>query len=111
METTDTCTHNRIGNELRIKITGDFDLVAVPVYRDGIIAEIGTATLDAIAFDLTETIFIDSAGLALIIELYKTKRADICVMVLKGSQAARAFDLTRLTSIVRVEVLDRPKSD
>jgi anti-anti-sigma factor len=97
-------THERGGVPF-VVATGDVDLCTTPILRDALTescekrAEPGT-----VAIDMREVPFIDSAGLALLVEMRKRyfDRCQIALVIARGSQPERVLKLGRFDTFLKV---------
>lgn len=84
---------------------GDVDLATTPALREVLVsacsAQSGTHNL---AVDLREVAFIDSAGLALLVEMRKQFRdnCEIVLIIAKGSQPERVLRLGRFDTFLQI---------
>lgn len=100
----DSCTVSLAGDDLKITIAGDFDLIVTPAYRVDVLNQLSSNAVKSIDIDLTGTTFVDSAGLSLILQIYKLGYTDICLRVLAGTQIARACELMMFHTLFKVDV-------
>ena len=89
-----------------VAATGDVDLCTAPLLRDALVAAFGqpAPTSGTIALDMREVGFIDSAGLALLVEIRKLyfEKTKLALIVAKGSQPERVLRLGRFDTFLKV---------
>jgi anti-sigma B factor antagonist len=88
---------------LVIKLSGEIDLQHSPKLRQLLQTKI-TAKTPALLLDFTEVKYIDSSGLATLVEYYKNSRAYSGRMAVAGlsNRVRSIFDLVRLSEIFGV---------
>jgi anti-sigma B factor antagonist len=84
----------RLGHGVVVAVNGELDLVSAPIVGSEL--EKAAQSLDLVAIDLTETTFIDSAGLHMLITADRSLRERGGHLVIVGSppQASRVMELT-----------------
>ena len=90
-----------------VAATGDVDLCTTPTLRDALEAvftEASAASSGVVALDMREVGFIDSAGLALLVEIRKRfyEKSKLALLVQKGSQPERVLRLGRFDTFLKV---------
>jgi anti-anti-sigma factor len=84
---------------------GDVDLSTSPMLRQALEqACAGPTTSGTVAIDLREVAFIDSAGLALLVEMRKrfVDKCHLTLLISAGSQPERVLKLGRFDTFLRV---------
>jgi anti-sigma B factor antagonist len=87
-----------------IKVTGELDLTTVSMLREPLLTQVANTNADVMV-DLKEVDFIDSAGLALLVEARKRLVADsrlLYIIVAKGQQPERVLHLVRFDTIMKL---------
>lgn len=95
----------RSGSILMAKIRGELDLSTSPAFRDQIEAELQqTKDLQHLILDFTETNFIDSSGLGVILGRYKTisQRGGRLSAVNVPLHLQKLFELSGLLKIMTI---------
>lgn len=90
------------GSLVRIACRGEVDLANVADVEDGIFSAI-TNLVTAVSVDLTDVVYIDSAGLQVLFGLaarLRVLQTDLEVVAPVGSPARRAVELSGLGSLV-----------
>ncbi len=99
-------THTELGGSLPIVAAqGDIDLSTAPILRTALLEAFRHASPSgSIALDLREVGFIDSAGLALLVEIRKTyyDKTKLALLVQKSSQPERVLRLGRFDTFLKV---------
>ena len=106
MPTLDVTTEQR-GDQLRIALAGELDIVNAPNLEDKL-AAIEADAADTLILDLRDLDFIDSTGLrALIAANERARSAGRRLVVVRGAKAVdRLLALTQLDQ--RLEIVDDP---
>lgn len=83
---------------------GDVDLSTAPLLRTALKEVCEKATSGVVGVDMREVPFIDSAGLALLVEIRKRyyERSQIALIIEKGSQPERVLRLGRFDTFLQV---------
>ena len=87
-----------------VAANGDVDLSTAPLLKREMEAAIGSAGKGAILLDIRQVGFIDSAGLALLVDIRK-RFATVCkliVVITAGSQPERVLKLGRFDTFLQV---------
>lgn len=82
-----------------VRLTGEIDISNVEAFRETLAATVGAA--DAVVFDLSGIEFMDTSGLALLIDIANT--AASCVLRDPSSQVRRVVEASGLTGVLRIE--------
>jgi len=98
-------TYQRDGMPI-VAARGDVDLCTTPTLREAIESSCsGSADQQkTLAVDIREVTFIDSAGLALLVEMRKRflDRCQLALIIAQGSQPERVLKLGRFDTFLRV---------
>ncbi|HEY7151926.1 MAG TPA: STAS domain-containing protein [Solirubrobacterales bacterium] len=102
----DLTTEQR-GDQLRVAIAGELDIVNSPHFEEEL-AALESAATDTLILDLRDVAFIDSTGLrALIAANERARSAGRRLVVVRGAKAVdRLLSLTQLDQ--RLEIVDDP---
>jgi anti-anti-sigma factor len=89
---------------LTFVITGEIDLTTAPRAWETISTAIRETPRPAVTVDMRDLIYIDSAGLALLLDLYHAKPADgmVGLLVSPGSQPDRVLRLGHFNQIFSI---------
>lgn len=92
------------GEKTKVILHEDLDLYSVPVVRPIIMEAIETHPAGEFVIDLSEVIFVDSAGLALLLALRKNPSLDgrLSVIVAEESHPQRVLQMTHLDTYINV---------
>ena len=88
-----------------IGVNGELDLTTVGQLRDVLLAHVNQLGSDRVVVDLTLVEFIDSAGLALLVEARKRLAADsrtLFLIITQGKQPERVLRLVRFDTIMKL---------
>jgi anti-anti-sigma factor len=88
-----------------VSAVGEVDLTTVGTLRDPVISAVTSTDTPAVVVDLTKVDFIDSAGLALLVEARKLMAPDsrtLYVLLTKGRQPERVLKLGRFDTIMQL---------
>ena len=88
-----------------VEAVGDVDLCTAPLLRDALVTAFAQpAPAGTIALDMRDVGFIDSAGLALLVEIRKMfyEKTKLALLVQKGSQPERVLRLGRFDTFLKV---------
>ena len=88
-----------------VAATGDVDLCTAPLLRQALVSAFAQpAPSGTIALDMRDVGFIDSAGLALLVEIRKMfyDKTKLALLVQKGSQPERVLKLGRFDTFLQV---------
>jgi anti-sigma B factor antagonist len=88
-----------------IKVVGELDLTTVGQLRDVLLAQVNQQHSDRVIVDLTQVEFIDSAGLALLVEARKRLASDsrtLYLVITQGKQPERVLRLVRFDTIMKL---------
>ena len=96
-------TERTDGEVLIVKLSGDIDLQHSPKLRQLLQAKI-TNRVPVLLLDFTEVAYIDSSGLATLVEYYKNSRGYSGRLAVAGlsNRVRSIFDLVRLSEIFGV---------
>ena len=89
---------------LVLDVSGELDLTTVAMLRDPLLAQAATVRLSNLIVDLTRVEFIDSAGLALLVEARKRLASEsrtLTLILSPGRQPERVLRLVRFDTIMR----------
>ena len=91
------------GQVLIVKLSGDIDLQHSPKLRQLLQAKV-SARVPLLLLDFTEVAYIDSSGLATLVEYYKNSRGYSGRLAVAGlsNRVRSIFDLVRLSEIFGV---------
>jgi anti-anti-sigma factor len=83
---------------------GDVDLSTAPLLRTALEEACEKSEVGMVGVDMREVPFIDSAGLALLVEIRKRyyERSQIALVIEKGSQPERVLRLGRFDTFLQV---------
>ncbi len=90
---------------LVIGATGEVDLTTAPQLREAILAAVNSAEKPPLVIDLSQVDFIDSAGLALLVEARKRLAPEgrsLNVLLTAGHQPERVLKLGRFDTIMKL---------
>ncbi len=92
------------GDAIVVTVIGDVDLATAPRLRDRLEGAVG-ARPDRVIVDLSRMDFIDSVGLAVLIDVARTADARSTALVLRSPQRAtrKILEISGLTGLFRVE--------
>lgn len=82
-----------------VRLTGEIDISNVDTFRGTIAATVTPAS--AVVFDLSGVAFMDTSGLALLIDVANT--ASSCVLRDPSSQVRRVVEASGLSTVLRME--------
>ena len=88
-----------------VSASGEVDLTTVGLLRDPILNAVTSTDTPAVIVNLTQVDFIDSAGLALLVEarkLLSPEARTLYVLLTKGRQPERVLKLGRFDTIMRL---------
>ena len=88
-----------------IAVVGELDLTTVTRLRDVLLAHANKPDGDRVIVDLADVEFIDSAGLALLVEARKRLAADsrtLYLVIRQGKQPERVLRLVRFDTIMKL---------
>lgn len=99
------CEHTLVGDRLEFKIVGDIDLYNAKSYCEQILAEVDKTSPASLTVNLTHTDFIDTAALAMLLMLYKTKVANgnLRLLVSEQSPPARSLKIGGFGNILDIQ--------
>ncbi len=86
-----------------IEAAGEVDLTTAPQLREELLAAVGDADKPGVIVDLSQVDFIDSAGLALLVEARKRLSPDgrtLSILLAPGRQPERVLKLGRFDTIM-----------
>ena len=91
----------RAQNALVIELKGPVDLFSSPKMRSAILGAISTGNVPRVAINLSEVSYIDSSGIASLVEGLQLARSKKCRLVLFGLQhgAKEVLELSRLDKV------------
>ncbi len=98
-------TTDQLGNVPVVAAQGDVDLCTTTVLREALEKACSSRTDSGlIAVDMREVAFIDSAGLALLVEMRKRfmNKCELALIISPGSQPERVLRLGRFDTFLRV---------
>jgi len=87
-----------------LKVLGELDLTTVSMLREPLLTQVAN-TSGNVVVDLKHVDFIDSAGLALLVEARKRLVAEsraLYIVVMKGQQPERVLHLVRFDTIMKL---------
>ncbi len=87
-----------------LKVLGELDLTTVSMLREPLLSQVAASTADVIV-DLKHVDFIDSAGLALLVEARKRLVSEsrlLYIVLTKGQQPERVLHLVRFDTIMKL---------
>ena len=96
-------SHRRETEGTVIEAVGEVDLTTAPQLREELLAAVGHADKPAVIVDLSKVDFIDSAGLALLVEARKRLSPEgrtLSVLLAPGRQPERVLKLGRFDTIM-----------
>jgi anti-sigma B factor antagonist len=99
-----TVEQRETGIGIVLVVEGELDLTTVAMLREPLLTQVAKGKGDVIV-DLKQVDFIDSAGLALLIEARKRLVADarsLCVVLVKDQQPERVLHLVRFDTIMKL---------
>ena len=85
-----------------LRVAGRVDAVVAPELREAVITMVTDNAGTAVTVDLAEVGFIDSAGLACLVQGMKRARqagGDLCLTAPENGDAFRVFELTRFDRV------------
>lgn len=88
-----------------IDVSGELDLTTVAMLRDPLLSQASKSESPFLIVDLSKVDFIDSAGLALLVEARKRLAADsrsLALVISPGRQPERVLRLVRFDTIMRL---------
>ncbi len=86
-----------------IEAVGEVDLTTAPQLREALLGAVGGANKTAVIVDLSKVDFIDSAGLALLVEARKRLSPEgrtLSILLTPGRQPERVLKLGRFDTIM-----------
>ena len=94
---------------LIIDLRGQVDLFSSPKMRSAILEAISNKQVSRVAINLTEVSYIDSSGVASLVEGLQMARSKSCRLVLFGMQqgAREVLELARLDKIFDIRVTEQ----
>ena len=94
---------HRLDGELYVRLAGDIDLATAP-YVSALCEDAFDGTCPRIVLDFTDVDFIDSSGLAALVELRNRLERGGGVLAVRGPNDAvrRLLSLTRIDEIVQI---------
>ena len=94
---------------LIIDLRGQVDLFSSPKMRSAILEAINSKQVSRVAINLTEVSYIDSSGVASLVEGLQMARSKSCRLVLFGMQqgAREVLELARLDKIFDIRVTEQ----
>ncbi len=87
-----------------LKVVGELDLTTVTMLREPLLSQVSNKTGDVVV-DVRHVDFIDSAGLALLVEARKRLVAEsraLYIVLTKGQQPERVLHLVRFDTIMKL---------
>jgi anti-anti-sigma factor len=87
-----------------LEVRGELDLTTVSMLREPLLSQVSSSSKDVIV-DVTHVDFIDSAGLALLVEARKRLVAEnrlLYIVLTKGQQPERVLHLVRFDTIMKL---------
>ncbi len=109
MRTTPTEVKTRaVGTNLIIEVRGKVDLFSSPKMRSAILEAINDKGVSQVSINLSEVSYLDSSGVATLVEGLQRARARHCVFVLFGLQdaAKEVLKLARLDRIFEIRATE-----
>lgn len=88
-----------------IDVVGEVDLTTVSLLREPLLSQVNKGPAMNVIVDLTQVDFIDSAGLALLVEARKRLATDgrtLYLIIAQGRQPERVLRLVRFDTIMRL---------
>lgn len=88
-----------------LTVAGELDLTTVPLAREALLGLVTSEQMSSVIVDLSQVEFIDSAGLALLVEARKRLAANsrlLYVILSKGQQPERVLHLVRFDTIMKL---------
>jgi len=88
-----------------LKVSGELDLTTVGLLREPLLTQATRSQAANLIVDLTKVEFIDSAGLALLVEARKrlaTESRTLALVLSPGGQPERVLRLVRFDTIMRL---------
>ncbi len=98
----------RVENALVIDLKGHVDLFSSRSMRSAILEAINTGNVPRVAINLTEVDYIDSSGIASLVEGLQLARSKKCRLVLFGLQrdAREVLELARLDKVFEIRITE-----
>ncbi len=98
----------RVENALVIDLKGPVDLFSSRNMRTAILEAINTGNVPRVAINLTEVSYIDSSGIASLVEGLQLARSKKCKLVLFGLQhdAREVLELARLDKVFEIRITE-----
>ncbi|AGW14926.1 STAS domain-containing protein [Megalodesulfovibrio gigas] len=92
------------GNTLRLVFTGDISLKVTPQLKKDVEAALARSEFTAVEVELSQTTFMDSTGISVLVILHKRSRDKGAVMrlVRPSTQVRRILDLVQLASYFEI---------
>ncbi len=109
MRTTSTEVKTRaVGKNLIIDVRGKVDLFSSPKMRSAILEAINDKGISQVSINLSEVSYLDSSGVATLVEGLQRARARQCLFVLFGLQDAanEVLKLARLDRIFEIRATE-----
>jgi len=88
-----------------IEVVGEVDLTTVSLLREPLLSQVTKSPASNVVVDLTRVDFIDSAGLALLVEARKRLATDgrsLYLVIAPGRQPERVLRLVRFDTIMKL---------
>jgi anti-sigma B factor antagonist len=88
-----------------VAVSGELDLTTVSMVREALLARVAADQASSVIVDLSQVEFIDSAGLALLVEARKRLSANsrlLYIVLSKGQQPERVLHLVRFDTIMKL---------
>jgi anti-sigma B factor antagonist len=98
-----TVSHRQDSKGAVVEAVGEVDLTTAPQLRESLLAAVNGADKSAVIVDLSRVDFIDSAGLALLVEARKRLTPEgrtLNVLLTPGRQPERVLKLGRFDTIM-----------
>jgi len=97
-------THNKNNDGDELKVTGEIDAYTAPELKERLLT-LTQVSGNTVYLDLSETNYIDSTGIGVIIAAYKSSKSNRASIKIRGltSRVKRLFDITGLSDIVVIE--------
>jgi anti-sigma B factor antagonist len=101
-------TTREVGKTLIIDVRGKVDLFSSPKMRSAILEAIGNKGISQVSINLSQVTYLDSSGVATLVEGLQRARARPCRFVLFGLQdaAREVLKLARLDKIFEIRATE-----
>jgi anti-sigma B factor antagonist len=96
--------HSKNNDTDELKVVGEIDAYTAPELKEALLA-LTEIQGNTVVLNLSQTTYMDSTGIGVIIAAYKSSKINHATLVIKGltPRVQRLFDITGLSDIVRID--------